>query len=95
MSELVTRLPIELSWKDKHRIKEIMGIMQAVEGRRRQMIDFRSGLQRLAPSICYSFLLFLGISHPGYKNLTIGRHPQTTGVLWVHEEHVEGFKYEK
>ena len=63
------------------------------------MIDFRSGLQRLAPSICYSFLLFLGISHPGYKNLTIGRNPQTAGVLcqslWVLEEHVEGFKYEE
>ena len=55
MTELVTRSPIELSWKDKHRIKEIMGIMQAVEGRRRQMIDFRSGLQRLAPSAIPSF----------------------------------------
>ena len=29
--------------------------MQAVEGRRRQMIDFRSGLQRLAPSAIPSF----------------------------------------
>ena len=33
--------------------------MQAVEGRRRQMIDFRSGLQRLAPSAIPSLYSFL------------------------------------
>ena len=33
--------------------------MQAVEGRRRQMIDFRSGLQRLAPSAIPSLYSFV------------------------------------
>ena len=33
--------------------------MQAVEGRRRQMIDFRSGLQRLAPCAIPSLYSFL------------------------------------
>ena len=33
--------------------------MQAVEGRRRQMIDFRSGLQRLAPCAILSLYSFV------------------------------------
>ena len=67
--------------------------MQAVEGRRRQMIDFRSGLQRLAPCAIPSLYSFVSPT----QDTKISRMAdilKTAGAEWIYEEHVEGFKYE-